>query len=227
MRLTPFHISLGLSLLVHGVVLGVAYTIRHPAALAGGGSVAEQVETVVIVSEPEASVAAEPQPKPVKSPKPQVATPQPTPDVAKLKPVPETNQSQPMELADDLAFLEELPAPPAPQETSEATPVVPKPTTPVARSMAIVCGVGCRNNPKPAYPLAAQRRREEGLVILALRVTRAGETDDVRVEQGSGHPLLDEAALEAVRQWRFTPARAGSVAIDSQVEVPIRFRLTS
>jgi protein TonB len=64
------------------------------------------------------------------------------------------------------------------------------------------------------------------LVILSLTVTREGNAADVRVEQSAGFDLLDKAALEAVKQWRFTPARVGQTVINSQVEIPIRFRLS-
>ncbi|MFW6162471.1 MAG: energy transducer TonB, partial [Planctomycetota bacterium] len=49
---------------------------------------------------------------------------------------------------------------------------------------------------------------------------------EVRVARSSGHAVLDEAAVAAVRRWRFTPARAGGAAVTAEVEIPIRFRLS-
>ena len=46
------------------------------------------------------------------------------------------------------------------------------------------------------------------------------------VAQGSGHAALDEAALAAVRVWRFVPAMRGGFPVAAVAEVPIRFTLT-
>ncbi len=80
-------------------------------------------------------------------------------------------------------------------------------------------------NPPPLYPEAARRFGQEGLVILAVNVTRSGYPDSVVVKESSGFYLLDEAAVKAVRRWKFDPARLGTLSIESRVEVPIRFRL--
>lgn len=47
----------------------------------------------------------------------------------------------------------------------------------------------------------------------------------VKVEESSGHTVLDEAALAAVRDWEFQPMMAGPLALASAVEVPVRFYL--
>ena len=53
----------------------------------------------------------------------------------------------------------------------------------------------------------------------------AGASDAVTILVSSGHPLLDDAALAAVRGWRFNPATRGGAAVAAPVDVPIRFRL--
>lgn len=83
------------------------------------------------------------------------------------------------------------------------------------------------NNPKPAYPAAARRFNLEGTVILRVMVKASGLPETVRIGQSSGAGVLDEAALAAVKGWRFVPARQGDTPIDHWVEVPMRFRLTS
>lgn len=80
-------------------------------------------------------------------------------------------------------------------------------------------------NPAPAYPEAARRRGEEGLVLLLVNVDRGGRAVEVAVKKDSGFSALDKAAVKAVRRWRFQPAQLGSLAVDSKVEVPIRFTL--
>lgn len=80
-------------------------------------------------------------------------------------------------------------------------------------------------NPELSYPLAAKRRHQEGVVLLAVKVTSAGHPAVVALKQSSGFPLLDEAAIQAVRNWEFVPAKIGSVAVESEIEVPVRFEL--
>jgi len=80
-------------------------------------------------------------------------------------------------------------------------------------------------NPAPRYPVAARRAGEQGTVTLRVLVTREGVASRVAVERSSGSPHLDDAALEAVKAWRFTPARQGANSVESWMLVPIVFRL--
>lgn len=70
------------------------------------------------------------------------------------------------------------------------------------------------------YPAAAIAQGLEGEVHVLLIIDETGTVSAARVEQGSGHPLLDEAALRAVRSLRSLPADA-----PRQVVLPVRFRL--
>ena len=83
------------------------------------------------------------------------------------------------------------------------------------------------SNPKPPYPVAALRMRLEGTVLLEVSVAPDGRPSAVRLQHSSGHAALDDSAMTTVRdRWRFVPARAGGVAVEGTVQVPIRFRLT-
>lgn len=77
---------------------------------------------------------------------------------------------------------------------------------------------------KPDYSEDARRRGVSGDVLMTLVVTRDGSVADVHVIHGLGYGL-DERAVEAVRQWRFTPGRFRNTPVDVQVEVAIEFRL--
>lgn len=81
-------------------------------------------------------------------------------------------------------------------------------------------------NPEPGYPAVSRQRREEGRVVLLAELSAAGAVVSLTVKQSSGHPRLDRAALEAVRRWRFAPARIGERPVASTLEVPIVFKLT-
>lgn len=74
------------------------------------------------------------------------------------------------------------------------------------------------------YPPEALRRRQEGEVILGVTVEENGTVRDATIVQSAG-AALDEAALSAVRQWRFTPAQRDGQPVVSRIHVPFRFRL--
>jgi|GEM_PF-4398673 TonB family protein len=80
-------------------------------------------------------------------------------------------------------------------------------------------------NPPPEYPELAKQMHQEGLVMLAVDVDRDGIPIKVDILKSSGFHLLDQAALNAVRHWKFQPGRIGSIPIESTVMIPIRFRL--
>jgi protein TonB len=82
-----------------------------------------------------------------------------------------------------------------------------------------------RKNPEPPYPLAARRRRQEGVVLLSVKVSTQGRALRVELKQSSGVAVLDDAAIQAVRSWEFAPARVGSTPYESEIEVPVRFKL--
>lgn len=82
------------------------------------------------------------------------------------------------------------------------------------------------SNPRPDYPEEARLRRQEGTVLVSVEVGADGRAKDVRLAESSGFPLLDSAALQAVRRWIFAPAEAGGLPVPSQVEIPVRFSLS-
>jgi len=81
------------------------------------------------------------------------------------------------------------------------------------------------HNPKPVYPLAARLRSEEGTVLVRVLVNEDGTPEQVQLKQSSGSSLLDNAAMDAIRQWKFIPARRGDKRVAEWVVVPVRFRL--
>ena len=109
-------------------------------------------------------------------------------------------------------------------ESGLKTDTTPAPRK-VATMSAAVSNVAYLHNPPPRYPLVARRNGEQGTVTLKVLVTPDGTPASVAVEHTSGSTRLDEAATEAVRTWRFIPARRGTHAVEAWLLVPIVFRL--
>jgi protein TonB len=111
----------------------------------------------------------------------------------------------------------------APVEAApEPVPAAPKAEEPVTEPKGYA---GYLRNPAPDYPAAAQKRGLEGKVVLKVHVLASGQPDNVSVAKSSGHQILDDAALKAVTQWAFAPARRGQTAIDGWVQVPLTFKI--
>jgi TonB family protein len=81
------------------------------------------------------------------------------------------------------------------------------------------------NNGRPAYPQLARLRGYQGVVVLFVEVLADGRVGQVGIKRSVGHDILDRAALEAVRTWRFEPGRREGRAVTMSVEVPVRFVL--
>ena len=81
-----------------------------------------------------------------------------------------------------------------------------------------------RHEVQPDYTEEARRRRIEGEVVLEVIVLADGSVGDVRVLRSLGYGL-DEAAVRAMRDWRFVPARRQDVPVAVFVEVAMEFRL--
>jgi protein TonB len=76
---------------------------------------------------------------------------------------------------------------------------------------------------RPAYPAIARQARVEGTVIVEAILDRTGRIDRMRVVQSV--PLLDPAALDAVKQWRYTPTVLNGQPVQVLMTITIRFTL--
>lgn len=83
-----------------------------------------------------------------------------------------------------------------------------------------------RSTPRPIYPAYARERGLEGVVLVTTEVLVNGQVGQVRIKRSSGYALLDQSALEAVKSWRFIPAKKVNAPIVSYVDIPIRFSLS-
>jgi protein TonB len=76
----------------------------------------------------------------------------------------------------------------------------------------------------PVYPDIARVARVSGIVVVECTIDPSGQVTDARVL--TGHPLLDRAALDAVRQWRYTATRLNGIPVAVLMTVTVRFTVT-
>lgn len=155
---------------------------------------------------------AAPRPEPVVEPPRPKPVHRPTPRPVEKPPILAAPAASPSPVV--------VPAPPAPPPEPIAA-VQPPP----AAISAPVFDAAYLQNPAPAYPTVSRRLKEQGRVVLRVRVNPAGTADEVQVRTSSGFARLDESARETVTHWKFVPARRGSDAVTEWVLIPVSFRL--
>lgn len=77
---------------------------------------------------------------------------------------------------------------------------------------------------QPVYPVMAKATHAEGTVLLHAIIGRDGRIENLRVV--SGHALLNQAAIEAVSQWKFRPYILNGSPIEVETQIMVNFRLT-
>jgi protein TonB len=77
---------------------------------------------------------------------------------------------------------------------------------------------------RPQYPEAARKARMQGVVILEAIITKDGNVESVRILRGI-NPLLDNAAVRAVQQWKYKPATFNGRAVPVYLTVTVTFTL--
>jgi protein TonB len=75
----------------------------------------------------------------------------------------------------------------------------------------------------PVYPPLARSVRVQGQVVLAAIISKAGTIQHLQVL--SGHPMLVNAALEAVSQWRYRPYVLNGEVIEVETQITVNFKL--
>jgi protein TonB len=85
--------------------------------------------------------------------------------------------------------------------------------------------VSCPERPAPAYPKQSLRLGEQGKTVLLVELDELGKMITAEVKTRSGFPRLDEAAVNAVKTWRCTPAKHNGIAVRSIALQPFNFTL--
>lgn len=153
----------------------------------------------------------EPIPEPVPTPEPPPVEPEP----------PETE-----EILTTTASEQVAPPQPTPEtKRTEEKPTPQRQRAPAATKKANVPLPVVISNKPPYYPEIARRSGWEGRVIVRAEVSADGVPTSVTIAKSSSYGVLDQAALRAVKSWRFQPRTIGGVAMAGVVEVPVNFSL--
>lgn len=100
-------------------------------------------------------------------------------------------------------------------------PVMPKR---VRVSQGVVAGMVV-HKVEPTYPILARQARIQGAVVLSAVISKEGTIENLRVE--SGHPLLVQAAIEAVQQWRYRPYFVSGIPVEVDTTIQVIFRFAN
>lgn len=227
MKLDRIQFSLGVSLLLHGLAVGGAvYFVRIKNV--------EAVKPTSIIPTIEL-IATEPPPKPVEKivvqelPKPSPENPPEQGTI--LEPQSESKPVLQETIQPAIPAEQKLNAVvTAPETVKQISPVATADLHPNAADSSDNFPVQAfavdETDTKPEYPLAARRRHQQGLVILSVIVGADGRASKVGIKESSGYPLLDASAEKHARDRKYSPAKIGKNAVESEIEVPIRFKLT-
>jgi protein TonB len=112
------------------------------------------------------------------------------------------------------ASVDLKPLPPVTDPGNSSSSATPDQSDPISDPQA---------SPRPIYPWQAISRRLQGVVQVLVEVDSNGNVVSARVAQTSGHGILDRAALEGVKKWKFLPAQKEGKAVPGAVLIPIRF----
>jgi periplasmic protein TonB len=102
--------------------------------------------------------------------------------------------------------------------------VHPETKAPVRLSSTMVAGM-LISKTIPVYPAIARAARVEGAVVLAATIAKSGTIENLRVV--SGPAMLEQAALDAVKSWRYRPYLLDGAPVEVETSITVIFRLGS
>jgi protein TonB len=225
----PMHAALALSVTMHAVI--AAWLPALPQAKPDPAATVLQVElapfpALAHLPQTTAAPSSVPTPRRHSPPRRRVSSPTVNAVSSLTAPVvspliaatPRNANSETQPLAPPGASASSVPVSVEPAASALSTP-------PKMRYQPPGFGAAYLDNPQPDYPPLARRMRLTGTVLLSVEVGVDGDPLAVTLQHSAGSDMLDQAALAAVRHWRFVPARQGDVPVSARVTVPIRFRL--
>jgi periplasmic protein TonB len=108
--------------------------------------------------------------------------------------------------------------------SSPPPPPRPKPLTQVVRLGGNIEQARLIYGPKPSYPPIAKMARIQGGVVLQALIAKDGTVKDLNLVSGS--PMLAQAAISAVRHWRYEPTLLDGVPVEVETEIDVQFTLS-
>ncbi|MDX1251947.1 MAG: energy transducer TonB [Gammaproteobacteria bacterium] len=216
-----------ITLLAHGILIPVFLHLWSDRSILPPARILE-VDLATPPPPPKSQPVIIPPPPPIVTPPIRQTTPPvqraiERPVVQTAEPLPALPVPQPV--AEPVKHVE---APPPPVVVAEPRKEpVAAPPAPVSAIEPPSFNAAYLNNPRPDYPANARRLNIQGTVVLRVMVSPEGLPEDVQVLTSSGSPILDKAGLQAVRGWKFVPARQGDKTVRGTVNVPVRFSLDS
>lgn len=138
--------------------------------------------------------------------------------------IPQPHKSTPAPLPKPEQIAEQ-PTPAAAEHAKIAATTSESPAAPVIADTEPDYKASYLNNPPPAYPMVARRNGLQGRVVLNVEVLADGICGQINIHKSSGYAMLDNAALQTVRTWRFLPARQAGRTVDKWFMIPIQFSL--
>ena len=82
-----------------------------------------------------------------------------------------------------------------------------------------------KENTPPVYPEVARVHGYEGIVLVSAEILPDGRVGNMKIRKSSGYAILDQSAIEAVKPWKFEPAKKSGNPFTVWVELPIKFIL--
>jgi len=137
-------------------------------------------------------------------------------------PLSEANSSVPEPSAVLSAVPSAASSSPSPSAGTAAAPT-PRPDVPPLRIAGGIQAGKILTHPAPIYPAVARTASIQGLVRLEAVITKDGTVRDLKVL--SGNPMLAEAARDAVRRWRYQPAKLDGEPIEVRTDIDVDFKL--
>lgn len=204
-RISPIHVAVGVSLVVH--LVGMGGLSRIAPALAQF----LPIEVEILQPEPE---PPPPPPEPEKPPEPE-EMPE---EVTDLSTVPSQEIRDTFGLTPDSVSIE------GEFEARVGTTLMKEPEPEYVPLPAVSALPSFDVKVEPVYPDEARRAGLEGLVILEVGIDANGRVYDAVVVQPAGHGF-DEAAVQAMKKSSFHPARRGNEPVAVRLRIPVRFTL--
>jgi periplasmic protein TonB len=154
--------------------------------------------------------------KEVIKPRQVIKTPAPV-KVEEKSVAPEPQSMQNADIQEDVTYSRSAASEEVDTQPSETEAVIPAVITEAEPLYKV--------NPEPPYPKMARKRGYQGTVILSVLVNKEGRAENLWVFESSGYNILDNTAIDAVKEWLFEPGKQGDTPVDMWVQVPVKFEI--